>query len=292
MKKLSIATAFWAATVLVAAGAFAGGHYPAGVEAYKASNMITEGGFYKMYNIFVTADKFTDNRGNTFNQKVDVFTQLHRFGFHITHIDAIGADLIMDFAVPIGFQRLKTTTPAKWSSSESGLGDILFEPVLLSWHGERYDALATLSIFIPTGHYDKNEFSTGQGFWSFIPTVGVVYYLDEAKSWTVSALGRYEINTERDGVRHGDSVVLEWAVGKNFGSFDLALAGADKVQVRDNSGRNATTNTRDRMHAIGPELVYTSADWGMQFSLRSMWEYETANNPKGNMTTLSIVKPF
>lgn len=290
MKKLFAAAACCGLMLLAAQAAIAGGHYPAGVEAYKASNMITEGGFYKMYNVFVTADKFMGNNGKKLNSnKVDVYTQLHRFGFHLGRIEAIGADVIMDFAVPLTFQRIKTRG---WTDSQSGIGDMLFEPILLSWHGERFDALTTVSFFLPTGHYDRNEFSVGKDYWSIIPTVGLVYYLDEAKSWTVSALGRYEINTEHDNLRDGDSVILEWAIGKNFGSFDLALAGADKVQVRDDSGSNAVKGQRDRSHAIGPEFVYTNADWGMQFSLRSLWHYKAANDVKGNMTTLSIVKPF
>ncbi|MDR0881459.1 MAG: transporter [Candidatus Adiutrix sp.] len=291
MKKLLSGPVFFLALILTSGSASAGGHYAVGVEAYKASNMVTEGSFYKMYNAFVYADKFTDNQGQKTSgrSRLEAFTQLHRFGFHIAHLDALGADLITDFAIPVSWQRIES---GGWKSRAFGLGDLLFEPVLLSWHGERYDFLTTVTLFLPTGRYHQDEFSPGKNFWSILPSVGLVYYLDEKKSWTVSLLGRYEFNTENNGQRDGDSLMLEWAVGKNFGVFDLALAGASKVQVTDNSGSRANRDTRDRQHSIGPELVYFHEPSGLQFSLRSLWDYETANGPQGNMTTLSIVKAF
>ena len=47
-------------------------------------------------------------------------------------------------------------------------------------------------------------------------TAGVTWYIDQEKTWSVSALNRYEFNTEqRDtDVTPGQAYTLEWGIGK------------------------------------------------------------------------------
>ena len=59
----------------------------------------------------------------------------------------------------------------------------------------------------------------GAGFWTFMQTAGATWYIDEEKTWAVSALNRYEFNTEqRDThVTPGQAYTLEWGVSKTRG---------------------------------------------------------------------------
>lgn len=292
MKHLLVAVIYCYVVIFSVTAAQGAGHYPAGVEGYKAPSLPSEGFHWKIYNIAYTAKRFNNNSGNkTGRGNIDTFTHMHRFILPVTHIDAIGADWVVDIAVPFTWGRINNTG---WRSNDHGVGDILIEPLLLSWHGTWYDALVGVSIFAPTGEYDKDKFSPGSNYWSFLLDAGTTVYFDEAKTWSASLLARYEINTRNDktDIRDGDSIIAEWSAGKNFlGMFDLAVAGAHKIQVTDSSGR-VNNSWRDEMHAIGPEVGFTYAPWKLYISLRSLWEYRTANGPQGNMTTLSIVKSF
>ncbi len=49
-------------------------------------------------------------------------------------------------------------------------------------------------------------------------TLGATYYLDCEKTWSASALARYETNSERSkiAIRPGDDFHIEWGLGKNI----------------------------------------------------------------------------
>ena len=69
-------------------------------------------------------------------------------------------------------------------------------------------------------------------------TAGATWYIDEEKTWAVSALNRYEFNTEqRDThVTPGDAYTLEWGVSKSVcKEVDLGVVGYYQQQVTGNS---------------------------------------------------------
>ena len=73
-------------------------------------------------------------------------------------------------------------------------------------------------------------------------TAGATWYIDEEKTWAVSALNRYEFNTEqRDThVTPGDAYTLEWGVSKTVAKVvDLGAVGYYQQQVTGNSDGSA-----------------------------------------------------
>ena len=70
-------------------------------------------------------------------------------------------------------------------------------------------------------------------------TAGATWYIDQEKTWAVSALNRYEFNTEqRDThVTPGQAYTLEWGVSKTVMKVvDLGAVGYYQQQVTTNSG--------------------------------------------------------
>ncbi|NJL58294.1 MAG: transporter [Desulfobacteraceae bacterium] len=113
--------------------------YPNGIEGIKAASVPPPGFYYKMYNVYYTADTLTDSSGNDLNVDFDVTTLVnaHRF-IWITDYKILGADYGMDAVVPLMNVDLKIGRFGI-DDSQFGLGDIFIEPLILSWHTQCYD---------------------------------------------------------------------------------------------------------------------------------------------------------
>ena len=92
---------------------------------------------------------------------------------------------------------LPGTSP--FTKTQFGLADIEIQPVLLSWHLSRFDFSTGYSFWAPTGDSDfKNRFfvdNLGAGYWTHSFMLGITWYPDAEKTWAVSVLNHYDINT-------------------------------------------------------------------------------------------------
>ena len=243
--------------------AFAGsGHYVSGVEGLRAATLPPPGKYWRVYNVFYTADRFNDNNGNKapgdFN--VDVYALVNRF-IYSSEVEILGGNLLMDIVIPaINTDiSLRGAGPYSFSDNKFGLGDICVEPFILSWHGDRYDAATAIGVYMPTGDFNKNRpASPGKGFWTLMLTAGGTVYFDDNKEWSASILSRYETHTEQDetDITKGDRFHFEWGVGRHFkNGFEAGIAGYAYWQVEDDSGPGSS-NDREVAYAIGPEVGF------------------------------------
>ena len=281
----------------VGAAQAAHGHYVSGVEGIKAATLPPPGAYYRMYNVWYTADSYRNNRGGSEGDfEADVFANVHRF-IYSSDIELLGANLVVDIAVPLQYTHL---TIGEMGDNEFGLGDILVEPFILAWHKERWDVALGFGAYLPTGKFgwDKPA-SAGKGFWTFMFTFGGTYYFDEAKTWSASVLARYEIHTkQRDtDITPGHDFHFEWGLGKSImhgpgvGIFDFGLAGYCSWTITQDSG-DLSGNDKEAAYAIGPEIGYTYIPWGASAALRVLWEFENRNATQGTIATLAITKAF
>jgi hypothetical protein len=298
MKKLLFAVAV-AAFVMMGSAALAGsGHYVSGVEGIKAATLPPEGIYWRMYNVFYTADDLRDKNGDEIDVDFDVnvYALVNRLVYS-SGIELLGANLVADICVPLVYTdiSMKAGGMTLFDDNEFGLGDILIEPAILAWHGPRWDAALGVGVYLPTGDFDADEpASPGKGFWTGMLTAGATFYFDEARTWSASILSRYEIHSEQEDtdVTYGDDFHFEWGLGKTVAKiWDVGLAGYCRWQVTDDSGPG-TTNDREEAYAVGPEVSVFVPDWGLGVSLRSLWEFENKVNSQGNVTTLMIMKAF
>jgi len=276
--------------------AFAG-HYVKGVEGIKAASLPPEGFYYRMYNVFYTADQLKDRNGRKApgDFRLNVYAMANRF-IYSTPIEILGGNLVVDAIIPLVYTDFSYKVGGgKMEDNRFGVGDILVEPFILAWHGERWDAAAGIGVYMPTGEFKHDKpASPGKGFWTVMSTLGGTVYLDAEKTWSASILARYEIHTEQKQthVTPGNNFLFEWGVGKTFNElFTIGAAGYCGWQVSKDSGKNAAPGY-ERAMGVGPEIGFVIPDWKLQISLRSIWEFENRNAPQGNVTALVFTKAF
>jgi hypothetical protein len=267
-------------------------HYVNGVEGIKAATLPPPGFYYRLYNVFYNADKLMDPDGDEIpvDFEVSVYAMVNRFVW-VTNKTILGANYFMDVVIPLINTDIKIG--AEIDDSKFGVGDINIEPFGLSWHGPRYDASFGLSVYIPTGEYDRTEpASPGRDMWTGMLTLGGTYYFDAGKTWSASILGRYETHSEKDetDVTLGDDFHFEWGIGKTLAKvWDVGLTGYCHWQVTDDSGSGVTSD-HDRVYAIGPEVSTFIPPAKLFLSLRSQWEFGAEDRSEGNVTTLTLTK--
>lgn len=274
------------------------GHYPLGSEGIKAATLPPPGLYLKNYTTFYTANVYRDRSGknNGAGLDLDVLAIVPRL-IWMTDFKIFGADYGMDALIPFQIIDLEMDTfGLKWN--ESCAGDIFVEPIDLAWHGDRYDIGAAFGLWMPTGKYNTNNpASPGKDFWTSMFTLGATYYLDPEKTWSASALSRYEIHSYEDhrDVKPGQNVVLEWGVGKAFAkTWEAGVAGYAQWQLTDDHGSDVTwdKHVHDRVAAIGPEVSTFIPSIKASIGIRALWEFSAIDRPEGTTVTMTIVKIF
>ena len=288
-------------------GAFADdtGHYINGIEGIKAGSPPPPGFYYRLYNVFYSADTLKDENGNPIDANLDigVFANVHRFVW-ITEKEILGADYGANVIIPLVYTDFAADTPGgRVTDDKFGLYDIIVEPVILGWHGERYDAVAAMGVILPVGNYDPNNpASPGKGYWTGMATLGGTYYLDEEKTWSASILSRYEIHSriEDSTLRPGANFHFEWGLAKmvqtESAMIDIGVAGYCGWQVTDDRGIYPggipADEVHDKIFAIGPEVNIFVPSKTLFISFKSEWEFGAVDRPEGNITCITLTKQF
>ena len=275
-----------------------GNHYVNGVEGIKGASLPPAGIYYRMYNAVYASDEIKDIDGNEVDLQphISVMAQVHRVVW-ISNKKILGADFGMDMLVPIQQANVEFDHTG-YEDNHLRVGDINIEPLLLGWHGKRWDATFGFSIFMPTGDWDKDEQALpGKNYWTYMFTLGSTVYLDKAKTWSASVLARYEIHSDNDKIhiRPGNDFHFEWGVSKNINKvWEVGVAGYCQWQVTNDKGTgvNYDADDHDRVFAIGPEIAYTVPKWKSIFSMRLLWEFDARDRTEGAVGVLSWTKAF
>ena len=269
-------------------------HYPPGVEGIKAASLPPPGVYFKDYNYFYWADQMNDDAGNKISgADLNTFTyaNLPRV-IWITDTKFLGGFVGVDAFLPLVYQKTSAQTPGgPFSHSNFGIGDFFAEGTL-SWHVRQFDFAVGSGVDAPTGDSGPPPTTrVGAGYWTFMQTAGATWYVDEAKTWAVSALNRYEFNTEqRDThVTPGDAYTLEWGISKSVcKEADLGVVGYYQQQVTSSSDKSPL----NRVAAIGPEISCMFPKQMFFVSLRYNFEFMAESRAQGNAITLTLTKRF
>src|SRR5262249_18313801 len=101
----------------------------------------------------------------------------------------------------------------------AGLSDSAVVPISLGWHFKRADAIASYSIYIPTGRYtDGASDNTGFGMWGHEVGAGTTVYLNEMKQYHASALVSVDFQSKKEDseTKVGNAINIEGGVGRDF----------------------------------------------------------------------------
>lgn len=267
-------------------------HYVPGSEGIKGASLPPPGVYARDYNYFYWAGQFNDSSGNDLHvPNADVFTyaNIPRL-IWITDKKVLGGFIGVDGLLPLVNQSVKA---GGFDSSTFGIGDFFAEGTL-SWHIKQFDFAVASGVWSPTGDSGKPPTTRiGAGYWTFMQTAGATWYIDEAKTWAVSALNRYEFNTEqRDtDVTPGQAYTLEWGISKGVcKEAELGVVGYYQRQVTANS--DSSSSTRNSVAAIGPEVSFMFPKQMFFVSVRYNYEFMAENRAQGNAVTLTLTKRF
>ena len=274
------------------------GNYVPGVEGIKAASLPPPGFYWRIYNAFYNSGTLKDGDGEEvpIGFDVNVYALVNRF-IYVSPKKFLGANYVCDIIIPLQHTGIEIAALGV-DDSKFALGDIAIEPFVLAWHGARYDAAFGLGFYVPTGSYDITEpASPGKDHCSLLMTMGLTTYFDPEKTWSFSALSRFESHAERDKAKisPGSNLVIEWGLAKNAAKvWDIGLAGYMQWQLADDSGTGVDYDktVHDKAYAIGPEVLAFIPSAKMFFSVRSLFEFGVEDRSQGNITTVTLTKIF
>ena len=281
-------------------------HYVPGVEGIKCATLPPPGFYFRDYNVFYYADQINNGAGKSTggDPQAVVYANVPRV-IWITDKKLLGGYYGGDVVVPVEFQSVKNipTPGGPFKSSTFGLADMYAENTL-SWHPGQFDIGSAVGLWLPTGASAAPPSTrVGQGFWTPELTLGVTWYTDEAKTWAISALNRYEFNSEdRDThITPGQAWTLEWGVSKAVTkTIDCGLVGYYQQRVTASKGDYPMGGGAvmlaqqefpySRVAGVGPEVnvefpIVTA-------SLRYYYEFMADNRFQGHTVTLTLTKRF
>ena len=270
--------------------------YVPGSEGIKGASLPPPGIYARDYNYFYWADQLNNSSGNDAsppNFHVFTYANIPRV-IWITDTKFLGGYVGVDGFLPLVSQQVNVMGS---SGNDFGVGDLFVEGTL-SWHLKQFDFAVGSGVWAPTGDSPTQPPPTpstrvGKGYWTFMQTAGATWYIDDAKTWAVSALSRYEFSTEQRDTEiiPGQTYTLEWGVSKTLNKvIDVGPAGYYQQQVNPNSG--TSWSSRSRVAAVGPEVNVAFPKQMLFVSLRYNYEFMAENRAQGNAVTLTLTKRF
>ena len=275
-----------------------GNHYPNGVEGIKAASVPPPGVYLRWYNFYYGAGEINGGGGEALpiGFDVGVWATAPRVVW-ITKHKFLGAYVGFDVMLPIIRTGLNIDA-LRYDGSTLGLGDFYFSPLILSWHGKRYDAALAYSLFVPTGKWSRGDpCSAGKNYWTHMITAGGTVYLDQEKKWSASVLGRYEIHSGRrdEDVKLGQDFHCEWGVARTVRkTIDVGVVGYCQFQVTKDRGHDVTwdPDVKDRAFAVGPEVCIFFPKAVCFLSIRGLFEFGVRDRSQGHMIVVTLTKRF
>jgi hypothetical protein len=159
---------------------------------------------------------------------------------------------------------------------------------------KQFDFSFGAGVWMPTGDAPPPPVTAGNGYWTPMLTAGATWFIDQEKTWAVSALNRYEFNTEQDGtdITPGQAYTLEWGVSKTLNkTIDVGVVGYYQQKVTTDDGVGST-NIRDRVAAVGPEISVAFPKPMLFVSLRYLYEFMAEARLQGHTFGLTLTKRF
>jgi hypothetical protein len=266
-------------------------HYPPGVHGINAASLPMPGLYVRDYNLFYTSDHLNGPTGDrTAPANFDALTYANIIRpIWITDVQVLGGYLGTDVVIPLVYRSLRAGT---FDDSSFGLGDFFAEGTL-SWHLKQFDFCFGVGEWMPTGESaPKPTTRAGLGFWATMFTFGGTWFIDSDKTWSISALNRYEIsNTEQPDTHTttGNAWTIEYGLGKKFNqTISAGLAGYYQGKMTGDSGMHP--QPYNHVAAIGPEIDFAFPAQTLYVALRYEYEFLSQNRAQGHTVSLVLTK--
>lgn len=199
------------------------------------------------------------------------------------------ADVDVSFDVQTPFGRFHL------ADSTTNVGDALFAPAILGWHGKRFHQMFGPELFLPTGKFDKNRLAnTGRGYYAIGPSYWFTWFpIDEIE---VSGALIYLINFKNRETNYtsGDELSFDYNLGYSLTpAWQIGVSGYLYKQIADDeqNGRVVGDGNRGQAVGVGPFVRYhPSKNWGITLK----WQHEEAveNRASGERIFLQFAVQF
>ena len=268
-----------------------GGAYPNGAEGFMAGAVPPPGNYLVDYVLYYSADTFNGPDGNSALPVFDlqVLANVVRL-IHVSETKVFGGFWAAHVFIPI--MDLDVTVPGM-NDRKTALGDIIVDPMVLSWHSENWHAAAGLDIFIPSGSYDAADLANvSRGYWTLEPVFGCTYMSDGGLD--VSAKFMYDFNLENSDTDYtsGQELHADYTVAQRFGPCSVGVGGYYYQQVTDDEcdTPGVSVSGKGKALAVGPQIKYDAGK--MSFIAKYQKEVETENRPEGEAVWLKFICAF
>ncbi|MCX7914043.1 MAG: transporter [Thermodesulfovibrionales bacterium] len=269
-----------------------GGAYPNGAEDFMAGAVPPPGIYFLNYFTFYTADKFMDNSGKSAIPDFDLNVTANVFRLlYVSKTQIFGGNWGMHVFIPL--LNVDVELPIG-SQSKTGIGDIIIDPFILSWHFKNWHFATGIDIYIPTGQFDKNRLANlGRNYWTFEPIFAFTYLSDSGVD--VSCKFMYDFNTKNKDTNYksGQEFHFDYTLGKRLQNWHLGIGGYYYKQLTSdklNGQRVLPDGNKGRAFAIGPQAKYDYKN--MSFVLKYQKEFEVKNKPEGDKFWFKFVYAF
>jgi hypothetical protein len=259
-----------------------GGAYPNGAEDFMSGAVPPPGFYFINYFTYYSSDKFKiKDDGEIPDFRLRVTADTLRF-IYVTKQQIFGGFWGMHIFLP--FLNEDVTLPAG-SQTKFGIGDIIVDPVILSWHTKNWHFSTGLDIFMPTGSFEKDRITNiGRNYWTFEPIAAFTFLSDGG--FEVSSKFMYDFNTKNNDTDYlsGQEFHFDYTVGYRTGGWSLGLGGYFYKQITDDRQNGQKVALGDgfkgQVFALGPEIKYDYKN--VSFTLKYQKEMDVTNKPEGD----------
>lgn len=285
-------------------------HYVPGVEGIDDASLPPPGWYVRDYNAGYYSARLNDGAGHNADPAsfhVLTYANVPRI-IWISETKLLGGYVGVDGMVPLVYQNLEAgvgrqvdgagntiRTFPTYHSGKFGVGDAFAESTL-SWHLKHFDFAAGLGLWMPTGESSAPPSTcAGLGYWTPMWTAGGTWHIDTDRNWSVSALCRYELNTEQrhTHVTRGDAFTLEWGVSRKIEKIiSVGAVGYYQQKVSNDTGPSAFVMPQNRVAAVGPEISVAFPKQMFFVSARYLYEFIAENRAQGHTFALTLTKRF
>lgn len=210
----------------------------------------------------------------------------------VTSKKILGANYGFQILAPVGVNNRIQGTEIDQNPG-AGISDSAFVPISLGWNFKRADAIASYTIFAPTGRYTNGATdNTGYGMWGHEVAVGTTVYLNAAKQYHAATVASFDVQSKKEDseTKVGNQMNLEGGVGADFlkGGLTTGLVyyGGWKLTDDQIDGfPNILVRGRNKVFALGPEVQLALAKSNKVYGFLKVnyqWEVFARTTTQGN----------
>ncbi len=258
------------------------------------------------------ADKLVDRNGNEINltgAEHDItVNSFGLFGWWVSEYKIFGANWGMSASMYAADNIVEIGSFE--SQTNYNFADTFIQPVNLGWHLAWADFMVTYGVYLPTGRYSADgDDNTGLGMWTHEFGAGTTLYFDKEKKWHISAMGYFEIHSEKEDsdIQVGNILTIEGGIGRSwydgtlsaglayYGQWKLTSDSVGDLQSIDPRLPSSIDLNKSRLYGLGPEVnlpIILDEKLICAITVRYQWEFDARSTLEGEAFNLYLNFPL